>query len=173
MASTLSRHAVATLFTISLIAAAAAAALVSAAPATAQTSALVYNEINKERASVGVYALRESSALDLAAARHNLCMARYNTLSHWITQCEPDMGTRITNAGLRWSYAAENLALTTSWPVGNIAILNMQKMMWHEGPTGGHYQNIVSTKATYVGVDVYIDNAHHKAWLTEVFARPM
>ena len=172
MASTLSRHAVATLFTISLIAAAAVAALVSAAPATAQTSALVYNEINKERASVGVYALRESSALDLAAARHNLCMARYNTLSHWITQCESSLGTRVTNAGFRWTVLTENVAVTTSWPVGSVAILNMQKRMWGEGPTGGHYQNIVNPKVTYVGNDVYIDYTHHKAWLTEIFARP-
>jgi len=148
------------------------AGLVAAPPVAAATSNLITNEINNERASVGLPALRASSALNLAAARHNACMARYNTLSHWITQCEPSLGTRVTNAGFRWTVLTENVAVTTSWPVGSLAILNMQKLMWREGPTGGHYQNIVNTKVTYVGNDVYIDYTHHKAWLTEIFARP-
>jgi uncharacterized protein YkwD len=146
------------------------ASLVAASPVAAATSGLITNEINKERASVGLPALRESSALDLAAARHNACMARYNTLSHWITQCETSLGTRVTAAGFRWTVLSENVAVTTSWPVGSLAILNMQKLMWREGPGGGHYQNIVSSKVTYVGNDVYIDYTHHKAWLTEIFA---
>jgi uncharacterized protein YkwD len=133
----------------------------------------VITEINKERASLGLSALRESGALDTAARRHTAWMAQTNTLSHWLTGLEPDLGGRATKAGYAWSLIAENLGATSTWPSNLSAVLLLQRRLFAEGPGGGHYENLVNPRVVHVGVYIVVDSLHHRTWLTVDFGRPL
>ena len=51
-------------------------------------------------------------------------------------------------------------------------VLSLQKVMYNEkAPNNGHRLNILSSRFRNVGVDVYMDWAHHKVWLTTDFGR--
>ena len=149
------------------------AGLVVASSANAATYAQwIFQEINKERASIHVAALRESSALDLSASRHNSAMAGSDTLTHQAST-EPSLGARVSATGFRWSMLAENVGMSTQWPISVLGVLHIEKVMWAEGPGGAHYTNIANPKYTYVGVSVLVDTAHHRTWMTVDFGRPL
>ena len=44
-------------------------------------------------------------------------------------------------------------------------------MVAERPPNDGHRRNILSSTFTVFGVDVYLDAAHGRLWLTEDFAR--
>lgn len=172
---TLTRRA-ATLLAVLLVALASLYA-VRPAPADAATTSAgsyanaVLNLLNQERAANHLPALGWDSRLIAAAHAHNLRMAAANTLSHQLPG-EPALGTRITNAGYKWSYAGENVAWNSDITLAGATAL--ETMMYNEvAPNNGHRLNILSTHFTTVGVDVVIDSTHHKVWLTEDFARPL
>lgn len=131
--------------------------------------------LNAERAAHGRAPLRMNSALIHSARTHNLAMARANTLSHQLPG-EPAFTTRIHNAGYNYGWAGENIGVHGL--MTQAAALELEKMMYNEGPdTGdgrehGHYENIVRPEFTNVGIDIYLDTAHHALWLTEDFASP-
>jgi hypothetical protein len=127
--------------------------------------------------------------LTVAAATHiDSCMAKYNVLTHRCvpspgtkalpatytggTWLEPDLGPRITAAGYKWSYIAENAAWNS---VGNRSgIEAMQKGMYGEvPPNDDHRLNILSTNYTNVGVSVVFDYIHNKVWLNADFGKPL
>ena len=143
----------------------------SAAAATATESAIansVLQLLNGERAAHGLPALGMSTALISSARRHNLWMASANTMSHQLPG-EPDFGTRIRQAGVAWHSAAENIGWTTNRTTAGAD--GLETAMYNEvAPYDGHRLNILSTAVHYVGVDIYLDAAHGKLWLTEDFA---
>jgi uncharacterized protein YkwD len=98
-------------------------------------------------------------------------MAAYNEMSHQLPG-EPDFTTRMSNAGYQWSWAGENIAWNSEMTLPGVTLL--QRLMYHEKPPNdAHRLNILSTHYRNIGVDVYLDRAHHKVWLTTDFGKPL
>ena len=138
--------------------------------AQAQQLALyVFGLINHDRVAMGLPAYSWSNALAAGAHLHNLRMMAYGQLSH---QCpgEPGLGTRITNDGITWMSAGENIGWSNDPDPQQGVLSNHQAMMAEKPPNDGHRQNILSTSFHLVGIDVLVDG-HHNVWLTEDFAQ--
>ena len=134
-----------------------------------QLAQYVLGLINHDRVAMGLPAYTWSAALARGARLHNMRMVAYGQLSH---QCpgEPDLGIRITNDGLAWRAAGENIGWS-NYPDPQQGVLsNHQAMMAEQPPNDGHRRNILSTSYTLVGIDVLIDS-QHRIWLTEDFAQ--
>jgi uncharacterized protein YkwD len=130
----------------------------------------VLAELNAERANHGLRALKMNSKLSLAAHRHNLAIAKANSLSHQLSG-EASLGSRVSAAGYSWSAVAENVAYSTSRSKGGV--LAMQRMMYNEKPPDdGHRQNILNKAYVDVGIDVINDSVHDKVWLVTDFGKP-
>lgn len=150
----------------SMVAGGSTAGAATAAEVSAANSVLTM--LNSERAAHRLPALGMSTALISSAHRHNLWMAADNTMSHQLPG-EPDFGTRIRQAGVPWHAAAENIGWTTDRTTSGAD--GLESAMYNEvAPNDGHRLNILSTAVHYVGIDVYLDAAHGKLWLTEDFA---
>jgi uncharacterized protein YkwD len=120
--------------------------------------------INTERAAHGLVRLSMSSQLQLSARRHDVRMATYDTMSHQLPG-EPWFGRRFTNAGYYWNYAGENIGWNSDMTQAGVLLL--ERLMYGETPPNdGHRLNILNRHYRNVGVDVYLDNTHHKVWLT-------
>jgi uncharacterized protein YkwD len=114
-------------------------------------------------------ALTVTADLQASAHSHDLTMAAANQLSHQLPG-ESDLGTRETNAGVSWTAAGENIGWTSdTTQAGALSI--EASMLAETPPNDGHRRNILSSTYTVVGVDVYLDSAHGRLWLTEDFAR--
>ncbi len=135
-------------------------------PATAAADAKsVFTLLNAERSSHGLPALRWNTNLVSAAHGHNLRMAKANVLSHQLPG-ELSLGPRLSAAGYHWRAAGENCGLTTNWSLAGIEAV--QRAMYAEvAPNDGHRRAILSTTYRDIGIDIVMDAAHHKAWLTE------
>lgn len=142
----------------------------ASAATTAETAAAtsVLRMLNAERAANHLPALGSSVALTSSARKHNLAMAAANQLSHQLPG-EPVFTTRISQAGVAWHSAAENVGWTTDRSTAGAN--GLQAAMYNEkAPNDGHRRNILSTSVRYVGIDVLIDARTGKLWLTEDFA---
>jgi uncharacterized protein YkwD len=129
----------------------------------------VLHVLNAERAAHGLPALRADHRLRLSARWHNLAMARANQLSHQLPG-EAVFTRRMDRAGYHWTVAGENIAWNSV--MSKRGVVTLEKLMYHERPpNNGHRLNILSRHFRNVGVDVYIDRAHHKVWLTTDFGR--
>jgi uncharacterized protein YkwD len=152
---------------------AAAPASASLPPRTlleAEIAVVIKNVINVERAVHGLAPVRMSAKIQLAARRHNVTMASYNTMSHQLPG-EPYFGRRITLAGYYWNYAGENIAWNSEMNLAGVVLL--QRLMYREKPPyDAHRLNILNRHYRHVGVDVYMDRVHHKVWLTTDFGHP-
>jgi uncharacterized protein YkwD len=126
--------------------------------------------INSERAAHGVRGLYSTGLLRTAASRHDALMAKYNTLSHQLPG-EPGLVTRFQQAGFAPCAACgENVAFNTdrTWRGAQY----VENLMYNEvAPNNGHRLNILNTGYSYVGVTVWMDNAHGKMWITVDFGR--
>ena len=140
-----------------------------ASTATASIAAAVVAAINSARAQQGLSALTVSADLQASAHAHDLAMATANQLSHQLPG-EPDIGARETNAGVTWTAAGENIGWTTDMTQAG-ALSIEASMVGERPPNDGHRRNILSSTFTVVGVDIYLDPAHGRLWLTEDFAR--
>ena len=129
----------------------------------------IHTLINTERRKHGLPAVRMNSRLRMSARRHDVRMAHDDTMSHQLPG-EPYFGQRILNAGYRWTYAGENIAWNSDMSGSGVVLL--ENLMYREKPPyNDHRLNILSSHYKAVGVDVYLDLAHHKAWLTTDFGR--
>lgn len=130
----------------------------------------VLDELNDERKSNRLPALKLNTELTSAAHTHNLAMAKADTLSHQL-KGEPALGSRVSAAGYSWSAVGENVAYNTDR--SQAGVLALQKAMYNEKPPDdGHRENILNAKFVHVGIDVINDSAHGKVWLVTDFARP-
>jgi uncharacterized protein YkwD len=130
----------------------------------------VLDELNDERKSHDLPALKLNAKLTSAAHTHNLAMAKANTLSHQL-KGEPALGSRVSAAGYSWSAVGENVAYNSDR--SQAGVLALQKAMYNEKPPeDGHRDNILNAKFVDVGIDVINDSAHGKVWLVTDFARP-
>lgn len=120
--------------------------------------------INGSRAGSGLSPLTFSPAQSSGNANcvgsygHSVHMQQVGRISH--DQFPQDIC-------IPWSAAGENVGSSSGSESQAIQILHRQMM--NEGPAGGHYQNIMSTKFTTIGIGLYYING--VLWLTEDFVR--
>lgn len=130
----------------------------------------VLSTINAERKAHGLHPVTMNYQLIVSARRHNLAMAAAQTMSHQLPG-EAFFATRITRAGYHWSWAGENIGW--NYTMTSTAANQLETMMYNEkAPNDGHRRNILNTHFTNVGVDIYLDQPHHKMWLTTDYGRP-
>jgi uncharacterized protein YkwD len=140
--------------------------------ATAQTyAARMLSLMNSERRDHGRRPLHMNSRLIESAHRHNVAMAKVNTMSHQLPG-EANFAVRISRTGYRWCWAGENVGWNSDMSLRGLYALQIE--MIHERPPGevGHRLNILSRNFREVGIDVYFDLRHHKVWFTQDFGRP-
>lgn len=122
--------------------------LVSASQ-SAQTQPLERNDserelldlLNHERTADHLPELKWDEALFKAARKHALLMLDLNTPGHQLPG-EPGLAERLTNAGARFTYIAENIAIGKDSETIHSG--------WMHSP--GHRANILSPRATAVGI---------------------
>jgi uncharacterized protein YkwD len=142
----------------------AAATTVPGAASASWDAWSIYRMINYQRAGHGIPALNWNPALISAAGGHNGWMAYYDQLSHQLSG-EHSLAYRIPAAGYTpWSAIAENLAVTTNLSISGVTAVETN--MYNEGPTGGHYLNLMNPTYRDVGVAVTFDAQHSLAWVT-------
>jgi uncharacterized protein YkwD len=141
--------------------------------ASSAAAAQVLAVVNQARAQQGLPALAISSGLNASSAAHTSVMAGDCGLSH---QCpgEPPLGTRISNAGVQWTSAGENIG--EGGPVANntTAITQMavgltQSMLNEQPPDDGHRMNILSSSFRFIGITVFLDSKG-TVWMTQDFS---
>jgi len=121
------------------------------ASASAQSQPLQRNEserelfelLNHERSANNLPELKWDDALFKAARQHALLMLDQDDFDHRLPG-EPALEERLTNAGARFTYIAENIAMGKD----SATIHNG----WMHSP--GHRANILSPRATAVGIAV-------------------
>jgi uncharacterized protein YkwD len=146
----------------------ASAATPSKATSASIARALLH-AINTKRASSHLPALRMDTRLISSAHGHNLAMARRNNMAHQLPG-EASFSARISNVGYDWSSAGENIAWNSDWTLHGAIVLE-RYMNAEKAPNDAHKLNILSKSYRDVGVDIYMDAAHHRMWLTQDFGR--
>jgi hypothetical protein len=114
-----------------------------AGPQIVSPETQLFAALNQERATQSLPLLHWDNALAFAARHHADRMAQLNQLSHQLPG-EPDLVTRASEAGARYSTIAENVAVGPD-PSAIHA-------MWMRSP--GHRANILSPELTAVGIAV-------------------
>ncbi|HWF57900.1 MAG TPA: CAP domain-containing protein [Candidatus Dormibacteraeota bacterium] len=135
---------------------------------SASAAQAVFAAINTSRAAAGLPPLLWSAGLSRSAHLHNLAMAAANQMSHQLPG-EAPLGNRISAQGVGWTWAGENIAVTSNLSTAG-ALGIEQGMVSETPPNDEHRLNILTTYGTMVGVDVVFDSIHHLLWLTEDFA---
>jgi uncharacterized protein YkwD len=172
---TLAALAVALLATALCVGLVLAPARAAAVPAAHQQTALerrvakaVLGMLNLERKAHQLPALHMNAHLKRSARWHDVAMAKANVLSHQLPG-EAPFTKRITRAGYRWHYAGENIAWNSV--ISRLGAVTLERLMYNElPPNDEHRLNILNPNYSDVGVDIYVDQTHHKLWLTTDFA---
>ncbi len=129
----------------------------------------VVDLINQERADRGLSALAMDSSLRSAARRHSEDMACNDFFSHTGSDGST-LSTRVLAAGYSYSWAAENIAASSSSSFSAHAVVSM----WMN--SSGHRQNILSENAVHIGVGFrYAEDGNsndYDAFYTANFGRP-
>ena len=128
----------------------------------AALEAEVVRIVNTERAKAGCAALTADDRLTAAARGHSADMAARGYFSH-TTPEGVAFSTRITNAGYRWSGAAENIAKGQRTPAD---------VMTGWMNSAGHKANILNCGLKNIGVGVAADTNGSLVW-TQNFASPL
>ncbi|HEX8092386.1 CAP domain-containing protein [Jatrophihabitans sp.] len=141
---------------------------------TALAQAL-FSALNTARKQAGLPPLSWSPGLKRSAASHNQAMATANQLTSRVGD-EPALGVRQANQGVAASFTAESLGYAPN--LGNAqssglagALAVQQQMLAEQPPDDSRRQNLLSAAVNAVGIDVLLDPAHGRVWVTEDFAR--
>jgi len=126
--------------------------------------------INKERKNRGLAPLTSNSSLRSAARGHSQDMACNDHFSHTGTDGSI-LPARLSAAGYSYSWAAENIAASSSQGFSPAAVVNN----WMSS-SSGHKENILNSKAKHIGVGFrYADDGNpgdYDAYYTADFGRP-
>jgi uncharacterized protein YkwD len=117
------------------------AATSAAAEKLSANEQILFDALNRERATQSLPPLQWDEALAKAARQHANRMAFYNILEHQL-QGEPDLQERLTQAGARFGSIAENIAVGASPETIHVG--------WMHSP--GHRGNILNPNLTAVGI---------------------
>ena len=101
--------------------------------------------INAERQAHGLKTLRPSGVLQNAATSHACDMAEARTMAHRVPG-GPSFVQRLRGSGYRFRAANENIAMTSSNSVQQVASL------WRNSPH--HFDNVLDPKVREVGVGI-------------------
>jgi len=112
-----------------------------AAQRLSENERILFDAANNERAQGSLPALQWDESLAAAARRHANRMAFYNVLEHQLSG-EPDLRTRLTEAGARFSIIAENIAVAPNPETIHTG--------WMHSP--GHRRNILDPSLAAVGI---------------------
>ncbi|HMH91323.1 MAG TPA: CAP domain-containing protein [Streptosporangiaceae bacterium] len=141
--------------------------------ASSAAAAQVLTVINQARAQQGLPALAISSGLNASSAAHTSVMAGDCGLSH---KCpgEPPLGTRLTDAGVQWTSAGENIGdggpvASSTAAITQMAVNLTQSMLHERRPDDGHRMNILSSSFHFIGTTVFVD-AKGIVWMTQDFS---
>jgi len=125
--------------------------------------------INQERTDRGLPALVQNSSLRAAARGHSEDMACNDIFSHTGSDGST-LGSRISGAGYSYSWAAENIAASSSSSFSAQAVVSM----WMN--SSGHRNNILSENIIHIGVGFRYagdgDSADLDAYYTANFGHP-
>jgi uncharacterized protein YkwD len=110
--------------------------------------------VNTERANAGCAALTADSRLTTAARGHSSDMASRGYFDHNTLE-GVTVGTRVTNAGYRWSAVGENIA----W--GQATATAVMKD-WMNSP--GHKANILNCSFKNIGVGMAYNSSRRPYW---------
>jgi uncharacterized protein YkwD len=150
----------------------AAAPAVTASPGDgvqAQAARALFDATNSFRQQNGVPAVVWSDALQRSAHQHNLAMAAANLMTHQAPG-EASFDTRISDQGVPWLSVGENVGFNTDRTVAGALALHTT-MINEVAPNDDHKVNKLDPLFTTLGVDVYLDAATGKLWLTEDYAQ--
>jgi len=126
----------------------------------------VIDLINQERTDRGLSALVQNASLTLAARRHSLDMACTDTWSHTGSDGSSPF-SRMLDAGYSYSWAAENIATSSSQYFSASSVVSM----WMN--SSGHRANILSSNAVHIGVGFrFANNGGYDAYYTADFGAP-
>jgi len=160
-----------TMLVTSAIGAGPASATTPTVTTANQIAMKVFALLNYERYLHHLAPLHMDARLNYGAQKHNWMMAKYNTMSHQLPG-EASLGARIDAQGYYWRACGENVAWNSDWTLAGAYYL--EQLMYNEvAPYNGHRLNILSTTTRDIGVNVYMDAAHHKMWLSEDFGLHM
>jgi len=120
----------------------------------------VVAQTNARRRAHGCNTLRRNRALDVAAQRHTLRMARANTLSHQLPG-EASLGVRVRRAGYSWTLVGENVA--AGYPTAEAVVRGWMN-------SSGHRRNILNCRFRHIGVGYAVSDRGTPYW-TQVFGR--
>jgi len=104
---------------------------------------MLYDAVNRERASLGLQTLQWDTALANAARLHTTLLAANNTLSHRFNG-EADLQTRLRMAGATFRLVAENVAQAPDVQSLHIA--------WMNSPP--HRANILDPQVNSIGIAI-------------------
>jgi hypothetical protein len=113
----------------------------AAAQRLSENEQVLFDAANRERAAQSLPALQWDEALAKAARKHANRMAFYNVVKHQLPG-EPDLEARLTEAGARFSFIAENIAVASNPETIQAG--------WMDSP--GHRKNILNPRLTAVGI---------------------
>jgi uncharacterized protein YkwD len=155
-----------------------AAAKPHAAPlvTVAELEQYMFGLINKSREGGGLADYTSNDTLATVARDHSNLNLQTDPKNGCPNphQCpgEPAPCDRISNAGVQWTECAENVGARWAEPTLDYyeGLRVIHQSMMDEGPGGGHYDNIMSSTLTQVGVGVAFDANH--IWVTEDFIKP-
>ena len=116
---------------------------------------------NALRSDNRVPALGADDRLAEAAQQHACYMARTGKFSH-TGSGGSTVGERVTRAGYRWRFVAENIAFGQPDPQSVIA-------SWQGSP--GHRRNMLSRDARQIGIGIALDRDSRPYWVM-VLAAP-
>jgi uncharacterized protein YkwD len=111
----------------------------SASPAEKQ----IFDQLNQERQKAGLAALEWNELVAEAARAHSRALAERGTLSHQFSN-EAPLQERVASRGVRFTVAAENLALIEHVEDAHLALMN----------SSGHRANMLSPRYNAVGIGV-------------------
>ncbi|HEY0166899.1 MAG TPA: CAP domain-containing protein [Jatrophihabitans sp.] len=135
----------------------------------AALAAALFSALNQARRQIGLPALSWSDRLQRSAADHNHQMAEADELASRVGD-EPALGVRQANQGVLGDYAAENVASTQALSLAG-ALAAQQSMLAEPPLDGARRQNLLSPALNAVGIDVLLDPAQGRMWITQDFAQ--
>ncbi len=117
----------------------------------------MFNKINEERKKLAIPELILLAPLGGVARNHAKDMWERSYFSHYSPEGK-DVGDRLSESNIKYSFAGENLALAPTVQTAHIGLMNSK----------GHRENILEPKFKKIGIGV-IDNGVYGKMFVEVF----
>lgn len=117
----------------------------------------LFELVNKERRQRGIAELSWAPEIVPVARAHAKDMWERKYFSHYSPEGK-DVGDRLSEGGIRYSIAGENLALAPTVSTAHTGLMNSE----------GHRANILETRFHKVGIGV-IDNGYYGKMFVQVF----